>query len=444
MPASARTDGNIMIDQSTRRVVITGYGAVTPLAHSAPGTWRAMREARSGIATLTSPEFARYDGWSVTIGGEVTDWDPAARIDRKELKRLDRCTQLGLFAAQEAVEHAGFDINAEDPTRCGVVVGSGIGGIFTIETNVEVLNTKGPSRISPFTVPRLMVNAVAGNISIRHNLQGPASAHATACASSGHAMADAMNMIRRGDADVMIAGGAEAACTPLCVGSFMTMKALSTRNDDPATASRPFDADRDGFVLSEGAAIFVLEELEHARARGATILAELSGAGNSCDASHITAPDPKGRGASRSMSWGLRDARLNPEDIGYVNAHGTSTPLGDKAEVEAALHVFGDHARASAGGKLLMSSTKSVHGHTLGASGSVETIACIHAVQDAVIAPTANLQNPGTRAEDGSITPFDMNLVANEAAERPIRHAMNNTFGFGGHNVTLIVSRFDG
>lgn len=429
---------------SPRRVVITGFGAVTPLGHTAPDTWAAMREARSGINTIAKPEFDAYEGWTVTIGGEVNDWDPSTRIDRKELKRLDRCTQLGLFAAEEAFEHAGLDIAKEDPTRCGVVVGSGIGGIYTIETNVDVLNTKGPSRISPFTVPRLMVNAVAGNISIRHNLQGPASAHATACASSGHAIADAMNMIRRGDADVMVAGGAEAACTPLCVGSFMTMKALSTRNDDPKTASRPFDADRDGFVLSEGASILILEELEHAKARGATIYAELSGAGNSCDAGHITAPDAQGRGASRSMSWALRDAGLNPEDIGYVNAHGTSTPLGDAAEVEAALHVFGDHARASAGGKLLMSSTKSVHGHTLGASGSVEMIACIHAVRDAIIAPTANLQTPGTRDESGNVKPFDMNLVPNEAAERRISHAMNNTFGFGGHNVTLIVSRFEG
>jgi 3-oxoacyl-[acyl-carrier-protein] synthase II len=256
-------------------------------------------------------------------------------------------------------------------------------------------------------------------------------------------MADAVNTIKRGEADVILSGGAEAALTPLCIGAFMTMKAMSTRNDDPATASRPFDAGRDGFVLSEGGCVLVLEELEHAKARGATIHAEITGAGNACDAYHITAPDPGGSGAARSMLAALRSAGLNPADVGYVNAHGTSTPLGDKAEVEAAIEIFGDHARASAGGTLMMSSTKSVHGHTLGASGAVEMVACIHAVRDAVIAPTANLHNPGTLEEDGSITPFDMNLVANEAAERPIKHAMNNTFGFGGHNVTLIVSRFE-
>jgi 3-oxoacyl-[acyl-carrier-protein] synthase II len=429
-----------------RRVVITGIGAVTPLGHSAPATWEAMREGRSGIASLTGvPEFAAYDGWTVTIGGPVKDWDPSTRIDKKEIKRLDRCSQLGLFAADEAVSSSGFDPSHEDPTRCGVVIGSGIGGIYTIEQNVGVLNSKGPARISPFTVPRLMANAAAGNVSIRYNLQGPASAHATACASSGHAIADAMNMIRRGEADVMLAGGAEAALTPLCIGAFMTMKALSTRNDEPARASRPFDAHRDGFVLSEGACVMVLESLDHARARGAQILAELVGAGNSCDAGHITAPDAMGRGASRSMTWALRDAGLNTTDIGYVNAHGTSTPLGDAAEVAAALAVFGDHARVSRSGRLLMSSTKSVHGHTLGASGAVEMIACIHAVRDAVIAPTINLDNPGTYAEDGStILPIDINLVPNEAAERRITHAMNNTFGFGGHNVTLIVSRFAG
>ncbi|MEM9165982.1 MAG: beta-ketoacyl-ACP synthase II [Planctomycetota bacterium] len=430
---------------SQRRVVITGIGAVTPIGQTAAETWQSMREGRSGIGQLDTPEFAAYEGWTTTIGGMVRDWDPTGRIERREAKRLDRCTQLGLCAADEAIEHAGLDLDREDPTRCGVVVGSGIGGIYTIEQNVDVLNTKGPDRISPFTVPRLMVNAVAGNISIRHNLQGPASAHATACASSGHAIADAMNMIRRGDVDVMITGGAEAACTPLCVGSFMTMRALSTRNDEPERASRPFDADRDGFVLSEGASIMVIESLEHAQARNATILAEIVGAGNSCDAGHITAPDPGGRGASRSMGWALRDARLNPDDIGYVNAHGTSTPLGDAAEVAAALEVFGDHARVSAGGTLMMSSTKSMHGHTLGASGAVEMIACIHAVRDAVIAPTINLETPGTRA-DGSDTvePIDVHLVPNEAHERPVGYAMNNTFGFGGHNVTLLIARFTG
>lgn len=427
-----------------RRVVITGVGAVTNIGHDAPSTWDAMRNGRSGVTLVNDPEFDRYEGWNVRIAGVIRGWDAEKFIDKRELRRLDRCTQLGLVAAQEAITSSGIEISREDPTRCGVVVGSGVGGISTIEQNVITLTNKGPDRINPFTVPRLMVNAVAGNISIKHNLQGPASAHATACASSGHALGDALRYIQRGDADVMIAGGAEAACTPLCLGSFMTMKALSTRNDDPAGASRPFDADRDGFILAEGAAICVLESEEHAKARGATILGELVGFGNSCDASHITAPNPEGQGARRSMEWALRDAGLKPGQIDYVNAHGTSTPLGDSAEVAAALSLFGDHARKSTGGKLLMSSTKSMHGHTLGASGAVEMIACLHAVRDGIIAPTINLHNPGTRREDGSIDPFDMNLVANEARERSVRYAMNNTFGFGGHNVTLIVGRYEG
>ncbi len=317
-----------------------------------------------------------------------------------------------------------------------MIIGSGIGGISTIEEGVGILINRGPHRLSPFTVPRLMVNAVTGNISIRYGLTGPASAHATACASAGHAFGDAMRYMRSGTADVMIVGGAEGALTPLCLGAFMTMKALSTRNDEPEKASRPFDKDRDGFVLSEGAAMFVLETEAHAKARGATIHAELVGFGNSGDAGHITAPDAEGRGASRSMRWALDDAGLNPDQIGYVNAHGTSTPLGDKAEVAAVLGVFGDHARGSAGGTLLMSSTKSVHGHCLGASGAVEMIACLHAVHDGIIAPTLNLDNP----DDG----FDLDLVAQTARERQVHYAMNNTFGFGGHNVTLILGRYEG
>lgn len=427
-----------------RRVVITGVGAVTNIGHDAGSTWSAMREGRSGISQVNDPEFDRYEGWAVRIAGTIKNWDPEKFIDKRELRRLDRCTQLGMVAAEEAIAASGLDMSRENPTRCGVVVGSGVGGIATIEHNVITLTNKGPDRVNPFTVPRLMVNAVAGNISIKHNLQGPASAHATACASSGHALGDALRYIQRGDTDVMIAGGAEAACTPLCLGAFMTMKALSTRNDDPQGASRPFDADRDGFILAEGAAICVLESEEHAKARGATILGELVGFGNSCDASHITAPNPEGQGARRSMEWALRDAGLRPEQIEYVNAHGTSTPLGDSAEIAAALSLFGSHARKSAGGKLLMSSTKSMHGHTLGASGAVEMIACLHAVREGIIAPTINLHTPGNRKEDGSVEPFDMNLVANEARERPVRYAMNNTFGFGGHNVTLIVARYEG
>jgi 3-oxoacyl-[acyl-carrier-protein] synthase II len=419
------------------RIVITGIGAVTDLGLNAAETWDAMREGRSGIATIEGGGFANYqDRWTVTIGGQVKGWDPTSAIDPREAKRLDRCTQLGMAAAAEAVAHSGLDFAAEDGDRCGVIIGSGIGGISTIEEGVGILLQRGPHRLSPFTVPRLMVNAVTGNISIRYGLRGPASAHATACASSGHAIGDAMQYMRRGCADVMIVGGAEGALTPLCLGAFMTMKALSTRNDEPTKASRPFDRDRDGFVLAEGAAMYVLETEAHAKARGATIHAELVGFGNSGDAGHITAPDPEGRGASRSMRWALEDAGLHAEQIDYVNAHGTSTPLGDKAEVAAVLGVFGDHARKSAGGKLLMSSTKSMHGHCLGASGAVEMIACLHAVRDGVIAPTINLDNP----DEG----FDLDLVAHDARERATGYAMNNTFGFGGHNVTLILGRYRG
>lgn len=424
-----------MVSSSGPRIVITGMGAVSNLGHDANSTWAAMREGRSGITLIEGDEFTQYgDHWTVKIGGQIKGWDTSSFLEHREAKRQDRFSHLGLGAAIEAVKHSGIDFSKLDSERCGVVVGSGIGGIKTIEDGVISLRDKGPDRLNPFTVPRLMANAVSGNISIKFGLHGPASCHATACASSGHAIGDAMNYLKRGLADVMVTGGAEAACTPLCIGAFMTMKALSARNDAPQKASRPFDKDRDGFVLSEGAAMFVLETEEHATKRGATIFAEVVGFGNSCDAYHITAPDENGGGASRSMRMALRDAGLNPEQIGYVNAHGTSTPLGDKAEVAAVMRVFGDQARKSAGGKLLMSSTKSMHGHTLGASGALEMIACIHAVKEGIIAPTINLDNP----DEG----FDIDLVPNHSRERQTRYAMNNTFGFGGHNVTLIVGRY--
>lgn len=409
---------------------------MTNIGHDAASTWAAMREGRSGIRTIESEFFKRYKSWTVTIAGEVVGWDPTSVMEFREAKRLDRVTQLGMGAAAEAVRDSGIDFSKENPEMCGVSVGTGVGGITTIEDGMTTLLDRGPDRLSPFTVPRLMVNATSGGISIRYGLKGPATAHATACASSGHAMADAANMIQRGWADVMVTGGTEAAVSPLCMGAFMVMRALSTRNDAPEKASRPFDADRDGFVLSEGAAMYVLESEEHAKARGARIYGELVGTGNSSDAGHITAPDAAGDGAARSMKMALKDARLNIADIGYINAHGTSTPLGDKAEVAAVLNVFGDYARKSAGGKLLMSSTKSMHGHCLGASGAVELIACMHAVNDGVIAPTINLDNP----DEG----FDIDLVAHHARERRVKYVMNNTFGFGGHNVTLIFGAYQG
>lgn len=423
-------------DHSTR-VVITGMGAVTNVGLTAKATWEAMREGRSGVHRLVGEGFDRYEGkWAVRIGGQASGWTPGDWIDVREAKRLDRFALLGLGAAVEAVKHSGIDFKSINPERGGVMVGSGVGGIITIEDGVNIMRDRGPDRLSPFTVPRLMVNSCTGNISIMFGLQGPASAHATACASSGHAIGDAIELLRSGKLDVMVAGGAEAAVSPLCIGAFMVMKALSTRNDEPTKASRPFDRERDGFVLSEGAAMFVLETEAHAKKRGATILAELKGHANSCDAYHITAPDVNGGGARRSMRWALEDAGLNAQDIDYVNAHGTSTPLGDKAEVEAVTTLFGDHARKSRGGRLMMSSTKSMTGHTLGASGAVELVACIHAVRDGVIPPTINLDNP----DEG----FDIDFVPHQARERPVKYAMNNTFGFGGHNCTLVVGRYQG
>ncbi|MEQ8770369.1 MAG: beta-ketoacyl-ACP synthase II [Phycisphaerales bacterium] len=427
-----------MSQTTDRRVVITGYGAVTNLGHDAPSTWAGMRAGESGIRPIESVD--AFEGedlseWPVRIGGQVLGWSTDHFLDKREAKRLDRCTLLGMGAAVEAVQHSGWNPGDTDPTRCGVIVGSGIGGIRTIEEGLHTLSTRGPTRISPFTVPRLMVNAVTGNISIRFNLQGPSSAHATACASSGHAFGDAMGYIRRGLSDLMVVGGAEAAITPLCLGAFMTMKALSTRNDEPQRASRPFDRDRDGFLLAEGAAMYVIESEEHAKARGATIHAELLGFGNSCDAGHITAPHAEGRGATNSMKWALADAGLTSADIDYINAHGTSTPLGDAAEVHAVRNIFGDRAPKGEG-SVLMSSTKSMHGHGLGASGAIEMLACLHACRDGIIAPTVNLEHP----DEG----LDIDLVANDARERPVARAMNNTFGFGGHNVTLILGRYEG
>jgi 3-oxoacyl-[acyl-carrier-protein] synthase II len=329
------------------------------------------------------------------------------------------------------VADSGIDFSKGDPYRYGVAIGSGIGGIDTIETSLQKLFDKGPRSVSPFVVPKLMVNALAGNVSIRFGLKGANIATATACATGSHAIGAAYHMIQRGDADAIVAGGSEGAVTRLCVGSFAAMKALSTRNDAPTKASRPFDKDRDGFVLAEGAGIVVLEELEHAKARGARIYAELTGFGVTGDASHIAAPDDEGRGARKAMEFAMRDAGINPTDIGYINAHGTSTPLGDKAEVMAVKALFGDHAR-----KLAMSSTKSVTGHTLGGAGAIEAVATIKAICEGVLPPTINLDEP----DEG----FDLDFVANVAQERTVDHAINNSFGFGGHNTSMILSRFRG
>lgn len=411
------------------RVVVTGLGAVTDLGHDVDTFWDALKSGRSGVTTITA--FPQDEQWITTIAGEVQDWDPTVRIPHMDQKRMDRFAKLGLYAALEAAEHSGIDFQTGDPYRRGVVFGSGVGGIITIEHGHLKLLDKGPKRLSPFVVPKLMANAAAGNISIMLNLKGFNSSPTTACASGGHSIAEAFSMIQRRAADVIVCGGAEAAVSTLCIGSFSAMKALSTRNDDPERASRPFDRERDGFVLAEGGAALVLEELEHARARDASIFAEVLGFGITGDAYHIAAPDPEGTGARVAMEHALADAELAPEKIDYVNAHGTSTPLGDAAEVAAVKELFGDHAL-----KLPMSSTKSMTGHMLGAAGGVESVAVVKALHEGVLPPTINLDNP----DEG----FDLDFVPNEARERKIQYALNNSFGFGGHNVSLAFGRYDG
>jgi 3-oxoacyl-[acyl-carrier-protein] synthase II len=418
-----------MASTPKRRVVVTGLGAVTDVGADVPTMWRNLIEGRSGIDVITA--FEQDDQWTVLIAGEANDFEPAQRIDPREVKRMDRFCAMGVFAADEAVADSGLDFNTGDPYRRGVVIGSGVGGIHTVEMGLRLLLKSGPRRISPFTVPKLMVNAVAGNVSIKHDLRGVNSATATACATGAHAIGNAWHLIQRNDADVVVAGGAEAAITPLCIGAFAAMKALSIRNDEPQRASRPFDRDRDGFVLAEGAAVIVLEELEHARRRGARIYAEMLGFGSSADAHHIAAPEPTGHGAVRAMQEAINEAGLNLDEIDYINAHGTSTPLGDTAEVYAVKNLFGDHAH-----KLVLGSTKSMTGHALGAAGGIESVITVLAVHHGVIPPTINLDEP----DDG----FDLDFAVGSAQERPVRTALNNSFGFGGHNVSLAFTRCEG
>lgn len=408
-----------------RRVVVTGLGCVTPLACDIANLWRSILDGKSGIHPLTVIDTSHH---KVKFGGDVQNFDPGASVDAKEAKRLDRFTLFAMAAAYQAVRDSGLDFSKEDPFRCGAILGSGIGGLNEIEEQMFRLFSKGPDRVSPFTIPKMMLNAAGGNIAIQYGLRGPNFAVATACASSNNAMGDALKAIQYDDADVMVTGGTEAAITAMGVAGFANMKALSTRNDAPEKASRPFDADRDGFVLSEGCGVLIFEELEHAKRRGATIYGEILGYGGSCDAGHITAPDEQGRGAGRAMYNALRDAKLNPEDVDYINAHGTSTPLGDKAETVAVKSVFGDAAY-----KVAISSTKGHLGHALGASGSIEMILSILACYHGVIPPTINLDTPDPSC--------DLDYTPNQARETKVRVAMNNSFGFGGHNATLICGR---
>jgi len=412
----------------TRRVVVTGLGVVTSLGCQVAEFWSRICQGESGIRPISLFDVSAY---RVRFGGEVPNFSIDGHLPPKENKRLDRFTQFALVGAIEAVNDSGIDFTREDVFRCGVIVGSGIGGLNEFESQHTRLMEKGPDKVSAFTIPKLILNAGSGHTSIQWGLRGPCTAVATACASATNAMGDALRTIRSGDADVVITGGSEAAMTPMGLAGFAAMRALSERNDDPQRASRPFDRDRDGFVLSEGAGMVIFEELEHAKARGAKIYGEVMGYGITADGGHITQPDENGVGAARAMSNALKDGKLNPSDIGYINAHGTSTPLGDAAETVAIKSVFGEHAR-----KVSISSTKSQLGHLLGASGGVEIIAALLALRDNVIPPTINLENPDPRC--------DLDYTPNVARERRVDYAMSNSFGFGGHNGSIIVGRYRG
>jgi 3-oxoacyl-[acyl-carrier-protein] synthase II len=410
------------------RVVVTGLGAVTPLGNSVPEYWRAICEGRSGVGPITRFDPKRLD---CRIAAEVKAFDPLKVIEKKELKKLDLFIQYAIVAGVEAVESAKIDFSQVDPTRAGALVGSGIGGILSILEWHKVLLDKGPSRVSPFFVPSLIVNMASGQLSIRYKLKGPNSSVVTACATGNHAIGDAFRIIQRGEADLMVAGGSEAIIDELPIGGFAQMKALSTRNDEPTRASRPFDADRDGFVPGEGAGLVVLESADHARRRGARIYAEIVGYGMTADAYHMTAPDPDGDGAVRAMAAALRDAGLRPEDVGYINAHGTSTPYNDKTETLAIKQVFGEHAR-----RLAVSSTKSMTGHLLGAAGGIEAIATVLALQHGVLPPTINYEKPDPEC--------DLDYVPNTARKAEVDAAISNGFGFGGTNATLAFRRWRG
>ena len=410
-----------------RRVVVTGMGMLTPLVADMETSWQGLTAGESGIRPITSFDATDFP---VRFGGAVPEFDIAEYLNPKEARRMDGFIQFGLVTGIQAMQDSGLEVTDENRHRIGVAVGSGIGGIATIETCHDVVNTRGPRKVTPFFVPGCIINMVAGHLSIMYGLQGPNIAITTACTTGTHNIGFAARMIASGDVDAVLAGGAEKSTCPTTMAGFAAMKALSTRNDAPELASRPWDRDRDGFVLSDGSAVLVLEEYEHARARGANIYCELAGFGMSADASHMTSPAENGEGASRSMQNALNDAGLDPTEIDYVNAHGTSTPLGDVAENKALKTTFGDHAS-----QLMVSSTKSMIGHALGAAGSVEAVITALAVRDQVAPPTINLDNP----DEGC----DLDYVADGARQAPIRAALSNSFGFGGTNGTLIFKKLD-
>lgn len=408
-----------------RRVVITGMGAITPLGDGKDVLWEGLIAGRSAIHRLSFFDASDHE---VQIGGDIPDFDPGKRLPHRDARRLDRFAQFAIYAAMEAVEDSAVDFAEVDRERAGCIIGTGIGGITELESQHDVCRDRGPGRVSPFVVPKMMANAAPGQVCIHYQLYGPCYAVSTACASATNALGEAYRVIARGEADVMISGGAEATMTPLGLAGFVNAKALSRRNDSPETASRPFDKTRDGFVMSEGAGIVVLEELGHAKARGAEVYAEILGYGQSCDGHHITAPHPEGRGALLAMRRAIDDAGVAAEQVDYVNAHGTSTQLNDAAECKAIHMLFGAHVR-----NLAVSSTKSVIGHLLGASGGPELIAVAMAVKNNVVHPTINYHTPDPAC--------DVDCVPNQAREMPVNVAISNSFGFGGHNGTLVVGK---
>lgn len=412
-----------------RRIVITGIGVISPLGHDLKTTWEGLKEGRSGISRITSLDPTPYTS---QIAGEVKDFVPGDYFkSAKDARRVDRYTQFAVAASKMALEDSGLDLEKENLDRIGVMIGSGIGGLGTFEDGHTKLIEGGVKKVSPFMIPYMISNMGSGVVSIEHGLGGPNMSIVTACATSNHTIGEAYRTMIFGDADVMLAGGAEATILPTGLAGFGNMKALSTRNDEPERASRPFDVDRDGFVMGEGGAVLILETLEHATARGARIYGELVGYGLSADAYHLTSPHPEGFGASRCMSMAMQHAKMNPEDIQYVNAHGTSTHLGDICETKAVKRTFGDWAKSG----LVVSSTKSMHGHLLGAAGGVELAACLMAIHDQIIPPTINLENQDAEC--------DLDYVPNVAREvKNLDAAISNSFGFGGHNASLIVKRF--
>ena len=412
--------------ESSRRVVITGLGAVTPIGNTVATYWSGLQSGANGVAPITLFDASKH---ACRFAAEVKDFDPSGVLDPKETKRWDRFCQFGVVAAKEALAQSGLDITDANRQRIGVIIGSGVGGLLTMETQAHVLEGKGPGRVSPFTVPMMIPNMATGLAAIALGAQGPSSAVATACAAGSNAIGDAFRLLQQGHADAMVCGGAESAITPLGVAGFASAKALSFRNDDPATASRPFDAERDGFVIGEGAGILVLETLDHAQARGAEILGEVVGYGMTCDAHHITSPIPGGLGGARAMSLALADAGLKADDIDYVNAHGTSTPANDSNETAAIKTALGERAMA-----IPVSSTKSMTGHLLGGSGGIEAVAAVLALQNGVVPPTINHQNPDPAC--------DLDVVPNQARDQIISTALSNSFGFGGHNVCLAFRRY--